>query len=45
MALYSDIPSTLPANGGNADTVDTYHIATAATAPTVDDKKIITFVI
>lgn len=29
-ALISDIPTKLPANGGNADTVDNYHIRTAS---------------
>ena len=39
------IPSSLPANGGNADTVDSYHIAVASSAPTTNNTKIITFVV
>lgn len=39
------IPSTLPANGGNADTIDNKHIITASSAPTTNDTSIITIVI
>ena len=39
------IPSSLPANGGNADTVDGMHIEIAHSAPTVDDFSIITIVL
>lgn len=39
------IPTSLPANGGNADTVDGYHIVVSSTAPTVNDPKTITIVI
>jgi hypothetical protein len=39
------IPSSLPANGGNADTVDSYHIAVSSSAPTTNNTKIITFVV
>jgi hypothetical protein len=39
------IPSSLPANGGNADTVDNKHIVVATSAPTINDANIITFVI
>lgn len=39
------VPSSLPANGGNADTVDSYHIATSSSAPTNNNNKIITFVV
>lgn len=44
-AKITDLPSTLPANGGNADTVDSYHIVISNTVPTIDDKKILTFII
>lgn len=44
-ATTSQIPSSLPANGGNADTVDGKHIVVSSTAPTVDDKNVITIVI
>ena len=37
------VPSSLPANGGNADTVDSYHIAVSSSAPTNNNNKIITF--
>lgn len=39
------IPTSLPANGGNADTVDSYHIVVSTTPPTVNDPHIITIVI
>lgn len=39
------IPSSLPANGGNADTVDGKHIVVSSSAPTVNNQSIITFVI
>ena len=39
------IPSSLPANGGNADTVDSKHIVVSSTAPTTTDTNIITFVV
>ena len=31
-ALKSEIPTSLPANGGNADTIDNYHIWTGTQA-------------
>lgn len=39
------IPSSLPANGGNADTVDGKHIVVSSSAPTSNDISIITIVI
>lgn len=39
------IPTSLPANGGNADTVDSLHFVVSNTVPTVDDRSIITFVV
>ena len=39
------VPSSLPANGGNADTVDNYHFSVSSGAPTVNDNHIITFVV
>lgn len=39
------IPSSLPANGGNADTVDGKHIVVASSAPTSNDTSKITIVI
>lgn len=39
------IPSSLPANGGNADTVDNKHIIIASSAPTTNDTSVITIVI
>lgn len=39
------IPTSLPANGGNADTVDSLHFVVSDTAPTVDNRSVITFVI
>lgn len=39
------IPSSLPANGGNADTVDSKHIVVSSSVPTNNDTSIITFVI
>lgn len=45
MALSSDVPSSLPANGGNADTVDNKHIVVSSSAPTTNDTNIITFVV
>lgn len=45
---YADLiekPTSLPANGGNADTVDDKHFVVATSAPTVNDANIITFVI
>lgn len=46
-ALIDDItiPSSLPANGGNADTVDSKHIVVSSSTPTNNDTSIITFVI
>lgn len=44
-ATKSEIPTKLPANGGNADTVDGYHIVVSSTAPTVNDTSVITIVI
>ncbi len=44
-AKKSDIPSSLPANGGNSDTVDGLHFVVSSSVPTVDDRSIITFVI
>lgn len=40
----TDKPTSLPANGGNADTVDSLHFVVSDTVPTVDDRSIITFV-
>lgn len=45
---YNDLsnkPSSLPANGGNADTVDNYHIVVSSSEPTTNDTKVITIVI
>lgn len=45
---YNDLiqkPTELPANGGNADTVDSKHIVVSSSAPTVNDTSIITIVI
>ena len=45
---YNDLtnkPTSLPANGGNADTVDGLHFIVSDTVPTVDDGSLITFVI
>lgn len=39
------IPTSLPANGGNADTVDGKHIVVTSSAPTSDDTTKITIVI
>lgn len=39
------IPSSLPANGGNADTVDSKHLKVASSAPTSNDTSVITFVV
>lgn len=39
------IPSSLPANGGNADTVDEKHIAVSSSVPTTNNTNIITFVV
>ena len=39
------IPSSLPANGGNADTVDNKHIIVSSSAPTSNDTSKITIVI
>ena len=39
------IPSSLPANGGNADTVDNKHIVVSSSAPTSNDTSKITIVI
>lgn len=39
------VPSSLPANGGNADTVDGKHLVTSSSAPTVNDTNIVTFVV
>lgn len=39
------VPSSLPANGGNADTVDSYHIVVSSSTPTTNNNKIITFVV
>ena len=40
-----NIPSSLPANGGNAETVDGKHIVVSSSVPTNNDTSIITFVI
>ena len=45
---YSDLsgkPTSLPANGGNADTVDGYHIVVSNSEPTVNDTSVVTIVI
>ena len=45
---YNDLtnkPTSLPANGGNADTVDNLHFVVSSSVPTVDNRNIITFVI
>lgn len=39
------VPTSLPANGGNADTVDGIHVAITSSAPTSDNRKIMTIVI
>lgn len=39
------IPSSLPANGGNADTVDNKHVVVSSSVPTNNDTSVITFVI
>lgn len=48
VATMADIPSTLPANGGNADTVDNYHASSLAKVQSVNnfihDSNEITFV-
>ena len=42
----TDKPTSLPANGGNADTVDTYHFAVSSSAPSSGtSNSIITLVI
>jgi len=33
LAVTSDIPTSLPANGGNAETVDNYHISVVNSLP------------
>lgn len=40
IAQYEEIPTTLPANGGNADTVDGYHASGLLTALSNSDKGI-----
>lgn len=40
LALTSQIPTTLPANGGNSDTVDGYHASDLLTALSNSDKGI-----
>ena len=40
-----NLPTSLPANGGNADTVDNKHIVVSSSAPTSNDTSIITIVI
>lgn len=45
---YGDLsgkPTSLPANGGNADTVDSLHFVVSTSVPTVDNRSVITFVI
>lgn len=44
-ATKSEIPTALPANGGNADTVDSLHFVVSDTVPTVDNRSVITFVV
>lgn len=44
-AKKSEIPTSLPANGGNSDTIDGYHIVVAASAPTDATSSTITFVV
>ncbi len=39
------IPSSLPANGGNADTVDGYHIRTTTDVNDAGKKGYITFIV
>ena len=41
----TDKPTSLPAKGGNADTVDSLHFVVSDTVPTVDNRSVITFVI
>lgn len=43
--LLSNKPTSLPANGGNADTVDGKHVVVTSSAPTSNDTSIITIVI
>ena len=45
---YADLinpPLSLPANGGNSDTVDGLHFVVSNSAPTVDDRSVVTIVI
>jgi hypothetical protein len=44
LAITSDIPASLPANGGNSDTVDGYHIVVTDKVPTVPANKTIYFI-
>ena len=39
------VPSSLPANGGNADTVDNKHVVVSSSVPTTNDTSVITFVV
>ena len=39
------VPSSLPANGGNADTVDGKHLIVSSSVPTTNNTSIVTFVI
>lgn len=39
------IPSSLPANGGNADTVDGKHVIVSSSVPTNNDTSIVTIVL
>ncbi len=43
--IIPTIPSSLPANGGNADTVDGKHLIVSSSAPTTNDTSVITFVV
>ena len=46
--IYNDLtgkPTSLPANGGNADMVDGKHLVTSSSVPTTNDVSIVTFVL
>ena len=45
LAYTSDIPTSLPANGGNADTVDSHHFSTVSALPSSPNANTVYFIV
>ena len=45
LAYTSDIPTSLPANGGNADTTDSHHFSTVSSLPSSPNANTVYFIV